>query len=79
MTINELAALLNAEGFRPDCYDLTGEGGSESYVISEDRGSWSVFYHERGLETGKRTFASESLACDDLLSRLRADPKTKQA
>ena len=79
MTIDELAALLNAEGFRPDCYDLIGDGGDEAYAIGFEGGSWSVYYGERGLETGKRTFASESLACDDLLSRLRSDPNTKQA
>ncbi len=78
MTVEELAKILVAEGFRADCYDLTGGGTKELYVLKEDRGLWSVFYAERGHENSKRTFTNVSLACHDLLSRIRSDPTTKK-
>lgn len=80
--VKELAAILEAEGFRPDSYSLTGNTARECYVLRKDRGlvalkSWSVFYNDRGSEAANRTFDSEALACQDLLGRLRADPLTK--
>jgi hypothetical protein len=76
--LSELADFLEAEDFRPDSYSLSGGVKSECYVLREDHGLWSVFYRECGQENDKRTFTNESLACTDLLSRLRADPSTKQ-
>ncbi|MBB5373896.1 hypothetical protein HNP71_002163 [Acidocella aromatica] len=78
MEVKELAAILSNEGFRPESYDLSGCGRNESYVLREDHAIWSVFYSERGNENDKRMFGREALACDDLLTRLRADPTTKQ-
>ena len=38
---------------------------------------WSVYYSERGLESGLKLFASEEEACEYLLKLLRDDPTMK--
>jgi hypothetical protein len=78
MRVEELAVLLVAEDFRPDSYDPLGRGKNESYVLGIDRGMWSVFYRERDKENDKRMFTDESLACADLMARLRSDRTTRQ-
>ena len=76
MDRQNLEASLLAEGISADAYDLTGNGKSEAYVLRQEPSGWSVFYRERGLETGTVTFAAEGDACAHLLSLLRADPTT---
>jgi hypothetical protein len=39
--------------------------------------SWSVYYSERGLETGRRRFTSQSDALRHLLETLKNDPSTR--
>ena len=68
---------MQAEGIRPDAYDLSGEGKSEAYVLREEPFGWSVFYSERGMQQATRTFDSEAEACECLLAELRADPTTR--
>ena len=61
---------------RPNAFVLDGEG-DECYVLSGNENHWSVFYSERGLETQKRHFASQSAALEYLLKTLKNDPSTK--
>lgn len=61
---------------RPDAFALD-EQGDECYVLSGRANHWSVYYSERGLETQKRQFASQSEALSHLLEKLMNDPSTK--
>lgn len=61
---------------RLSAFVLDGEG-DECYVLSGNDNHWSVYYSERGLETQKRHFASESAALEHLLETLKNDPSTK--
>ena len=77
-TVNkqDLKQVLEREGIRPDAFDLDGGHVSERYTLSESHGLWSVYYSERGLESGRRTCAVESDACEYLLRLLRDDEST---
>ncbi len=77
MNKNELQDALNREGISPDCFDLEGGLLPERYTLAEELGTWSVYYSERGLQTGKRTFISENEACEYLLNTVRDDPTTR--
>jgi hypothetical protein len=77
MNKNELQEALNREGILPDSYDLDGGLLPEKYTLALESGIWSVYYSERGQQSGKRTFASESEACEYLLTTLRDDPTTR--
>jgi len=76
MNRQQLKLILECEGIRTDAYDLDGGHESEQYVLRETHGLWSVFYSERGIESGTRTFAVESDACEYLLQLLREDVST---
>ena len=77
MNKNELARILRQEGFRPEAYDLEGGMQDERYCLGESHGVWSVYYSERGLQSGKKEFGSESEACEYLLQLLRKDTSTR--
>lgn len=77
MNRSELLKILQAEGIRPDSYDLDGGLGRECFVLSGNGPSWYVFYNDRGVESGWRPFASEETACEYLLELLRKDATTK--
>lgn len=80
MDLQTLRALLLAEGFRPDAYDLGNAGHpSETYALRERDGAWVTFYAERGLETALMKFSTLEEAADQLLRDLRADPTTRYA
>lgn len=61
---------------RPNAFVLDGEG-NECYVLSGNANHWSVYYSERGLETQKHHFGSQSAALEHLLQTLKNDPSTK--
>lgn len=50
MDSNELAERLAAEGCSPDLYSI-GRGGSDVFCLAHERGSWRVFYTERGNDS----------------------------
>jgi len=77
MNPQELQSVLRAEGIRSDAYDLEGGHPNERYVLSVHDVGWSVYYSEKGLETGLKQFSSEEEACEYLLKLLRDDPTTK--
>jgi hypothetical protein len=62
---------------REDAYDLNGGHLPERYTLCESGGTWSVYYSERGLETGKKEFATEMEACEYLLRQIMKDPTTR--
>ena len=68
---------LRKEGIREDAFDLDGRHLSETYTLSESCGRWLVYYSERGLEAGKKEFATQSEACEYLLNLLKNDPTTR--
>ena len=77
MNKNELQNALNQEGISPDSYDLEGGLLPERYTLAEESAMWSVYYSERGLQTGKKTFMSESEACEYFLNTVRDDQTTR--
>jgi len=74
MNRTELKQVLDSERIRRDSYDLDGGHRSETLTMAEAHGRWFVYYSERGLETGKREFATEGDACEYFLTKLLADP-----
>jgi hypothetical protein len=59
----ELQQVLEQEGVAPEAYTFTGGHPPETYVLSVSPGGWTVYYSERGLETGRRDFDTEDAAC----------------
>ena len=77
MNKSTLLKTLQREGFRSDCYDLNGGLLPERLTLANEAGQWCVYYSERGQQTGKRFFATESEACEYMLSELRDEPSAK--
>ena len=77
MNRQELRDALREERIRDDAYDLDGGHLPETYTLSEAHGKWFVYYSERGLEGGKKEFASETEACEYLLNKLKKDPTSQ--
>ena len=78
MNIQELETILQNENIREDAYDLYGGHRSETYTLRRGSGGeWFYYYSERGMESWRKQFPTESEACDYILSALRADPTTK--
>jgi hypothetical protein len=68
-----LAGWLVKRGVDPAAYSLEGGHPSERYVLDRRGNEWVVFYSERGLETGLRSFQPEDLACRHLVDLLWKD------
>jgi hypothetical protein len=77
MTKSELQKILRSEYIRQDAYDLDGGHRTETYTLGEAQGRWFVYYSERGLESGRKDFATESEACEYFLNWLRRDPTVR--
>jgi hypothetical protein len=77
MTKQELKDTLNREGFRADSYDLEGGMLPERLTLAREGYRWCIYYSERGLQTGKEYFESESQACQNLLDQLRDEPSAR--
>ncbi len=77
MDKTELQSILVQEGISSESYDLNGGSPNEKYCLNRDGGKWSVYYSERGIRTGERTFDNESEACEYLLDMLRKDMTTR--
>lgn len=78
MNKDELLQALQKEGIREDAYDLDGRHLSETYTLSESSDRWFVYYSERGLESGKKEFATQSAACEYFFNLLKNDPTTRK-
>lgn len=79
MNTSELQAAL-CNDFDPRAYSL--EAGSippdEALCLRHEGGAWVVYYSERGLQTGKQAFGTESEACEFFLKALVSDPTTRK-
>ena len=75
---NRLRRVLDARGIDPASYSLTGGHPSECCVLEDRRSERVVYYSERGLETGLRSFPSEDLACRHLADLLWRDPTARK-
>jgi hypothetical protein len=73
----ELERVLKTAGVNPMSYSVWGDHRFENWVLAQlPHGRWSVYYCERGEETGTCYFPSEDAACRYLLDRLkRSHPK----
>ena len=78
MNISELRQILQQEHIRADAYELNGGNLPETYTLGNADGQWYVFYSEKGLETGKRLFSSESEACKYFLGQIMRDLSTRE-
>jgi hypothetical protein len=75
----ELQDALRREHIKSNCYSLAAKNvdPDEALCLRQDGSGWLVYYSEHGIQTGKRTFQSESEACTYMLEQLRADPTAK--
>jgi hypothetical protein len=76
MTREQFLDAARSHGIRRDAFSFDA-ACDECYVVAGHGDGWDVYYSERGLQSGRRHFAAESAALDDLLGRLRADPSTR--
>jgi len=79
MNKQDLLEALHKEGIPDDAYDLSGGHSPEVYTLAEAYGRWFVYYSEKGLESGKKEFATETEACEYFLNDLRNDPTAHMA
>ena len=78
MNIQDLETILRDENIREDAYDLSGGHRPETYTLRRGSGGeWFYYYSEKGQESDRRQFRTESDACEYILAKLRADPNTK--
>ncbi|GHB76213.1 hypothetical protein GCM10008107_27100 [Psychrosphaera saromensis] len=75
----ELKIVLDAEQIKENTYSLVAKDFDPNEVtcLRKKGESWVVYYSERGLQTGKELFKTESEACIHLLELLRSDPTTR--
>jgi hypothetical protein len=64
MTKTQLKEYLEECGFNPQTYSLEPGLHADQYVLEEHSGVWSVYYGERGVRLGEKTFNNEQEACD---------------
>ena len=77
MNKEELLQALQNAAIREDAFDLNGGHLSETYTLSESYGRWFVYYSEKGVESGKKEFATQAQACEHLFKVLMNDPTTR--
>jgi len=73
----QLRRELESSGVRQDSYSIDCPS-NEAYCLEQAGGQWVVYYYERGVESGKKTFSSEGDACDYLLGILKDDPTARK-
>lgn len=73
MTKQEFLAEIAKTHIDPDAFGLGDRVLFQGYGICEDRGSWIVFYTERGEKNELHHCASESDALVNLLNILKED------
>jgi len=64
MNKNTLLNELENKLIPKDLYDLSGGLPNEAYCLNQNNGVWEVYYSEKGVKSGLRTFNIESDACD---------------
>jgi hypothetical protein len=77
LTRDRLVAFLDREHVSAEAYSLDGGHPDERYVVDHRGHEWVVYYSERGLESGLRTFTRAADAYGDLRDQLLRDPTTR--
>jgi hypothetical protein len=77
MNREELRAVLDQEGIRPDAYSLEGGLREDRLTVDSVGGRWVVYYVERGRRWNERYFSEEGAACRYLLELLRTDSSAR--
>jgi hypothetical protein len=78
MTRKEFLEVVREAEIDPRSYWLDGGLPPERFVLSQDATGWHVYYSERGLRTGLRSFQSEGDALTYLCDELLDDPSARQ-
>ena len=73
MDLAELRSALAAEGIDPRSYSVDSARSDETYVLERNGNVWDVYYFERGLRSGLRSFETEEQAARQLFSLLVGD------
>ncbi len=73
MDLAELRSALAAEGIDPRSYSVGNERSDETYVLERNGNVWDVYYFERGLRSGLRSFDTEQQAARQLFALLVGD------
>jgi hypothetical protein len=75
----ELGEELIAKNVDPRFFSIDEKCKDESLILEKKApDNWVVFYCERGLQTGKMFFGSESEACEYMFKTLLRDPTVKK-
>ena len=69
----DLLMELERAGIPKDCYCLNGGLPSEAYCLDWADGTWEVYYSERGVKSGLKSFTRECDACAYFLSIVREE------
>jgi hypothetical protein len=77
LTRDRLKQTLDDQAIDPRAYSLFGGHPSEDFVLDNRGTDWVVYYSERGLESGLRSFPTEDLACRHLLYLVLRDSSTR--
>jgi len=64
MNKNTLHKELENKNVPKDLYDLNGGLPNEAYCLNQNNGIWEVYYSEKGVKSGLKTFSTENDACD---------------
>jgi hypothetical protein len=78
MTRDEFLDRVTTLKIDPKSYDLNGRR-PESYVLEEGKGTYNVFYSERGLQSNKEESGDESAAFERLLELLAREPSNRMS
>ena len=79
MDRQELQRVLRHERIKDSSYSLVASNfdPDETLCLRQVGQEWVIYYSERGLQTGKRSFPTEAQACEYFLESLRSDPTVK--
>lgn len=77
MNKEEFISIVNKENINLDSFSLY-QNNDESLVLERDGYEWIVFYSERGIQSGKKVFHSESDALDYMLKTLLKSEVSRQ-
>jgi hypothetical protein len=71
VTVSDLAEILPG-WIRSDSYSLN-QDRTETYCLIHERGTWIVYYSERGQRSNAQDFVDENDACRAFIERLLLD------
>lgn len=72
INISDAAQEMSILNIPSNAFSIGDPSQDESLCIRERNGHWEVFYYERGIRTGLRTFREEHEACENFSSRIKS-------